>query len=265
MAFWVRLFCSTHHIRLWVLGWEEAAILEVVQPRLVHDWDVTPAEAIAIQRRLAPQVVRWGTLEHVRFIAGTDVSAGRRDGEGGRAAVVVLRWPDLEPVEQVVVQARIRFPYVPGLLSFREIPLLLPCFARLRTRPELVIVDGQGIAHPRRLGLASHLGLVLDLPTIGCAKSRLSGQPAGDLADERGARVPLRDQGETIGYALRTRTGTNPVYVSIGHRIGLDEAVHWVLACATRSRIPEPTRLAHLAAAGRQVAPMVESDNEAGT
>jgi deoxyribonuclease V len=168
-------------------------------------------------------------------------------------------------VEQVVARAQVRFPYVPGLLSFREIPVLLPCFERLRTPPDLVIVDGQGIAHPRRLGLAAHLGLLLDLPSIGCAKSRLTGHPAGELAPERGARVPLVDRGETVGYALRTRAGTSPVFVSTGHRIGLDEAAAWVLACATRFRLPEPTRLAHQAAAGRQIAPPLESDEGTST
>jgi deoxyribonuclease V len=231
-----------------------------VNSRALHEWDVGPAEAQAIQRRLAPLVVRTGTPEHVRFIAGTDISVGGRESGGGLAAVVVLRWPGLEPVEQVVVRAEVRFPYVPGLLSFRELPLLLPCFERLSTRPDLVIVDGQGIAHPRRFGIAAHLGLLLDLPTIGCAKSRLTGHPAGELAAEKGARVSLMDKGEVVGCALRTRAGTNPVFVSPGHRVGLAEAADWVLACTSRYRLPEPTRLAHQAAAGMQVAPTLESD-----
>ena len=207
---------------------------------------------MAIQRRLAPQVVREGNPEDVRLIAGTDISIGGA-GHEALAAVVVLRWPELVPVEQAVVRIEVGFPYVPGLLSFREIPALLPAFEQLRSTPDLIVVDGQGIAHPRRLGLAAHLGLVLDLPAIGCAKSRLTGRPAGELGDERGGRVPLVDRREVVGYALRTRAGTNPVYVSTGHRIGLDAAADWVLALAPRYRVPEPTRLAHQAAAGKDV------------
>ncbi len=212
---------------------------------------------MAIQRRLASLVVRAGSVRAPELIAGVDVSAGDRE-PGGRpalAAVVVLRWPGLEPVEQSVVRADIRFPYVPGLLSFREIPVLAPALERLRSTPDLVVVDGQGIAHPRRLGLAAHLGLLLDLPTIGCAKSRLVGTPAGPLGEERGATAPLFDAGEEVGRAVRTRRGAKPLYVSVGHRISLDCAVWWVLALAPRYRVPEPVRLAHQAAAGTRVAP----------
>ena len=221
----------------------------------LHPWDVTPPQAAVIQRRLARLVVREGAPHDVRLVAGTDISVGGGDGSPARAAVVVLRWPDMVPVEQAVVQVEVGFPYVPGLLSFREIPALIPAFDRLRHTPDLVVVDGQGIAHPRRVGLASHLGLVLDVPAIGCAKSRLTGWPQGELAGERGARVPLLDRGEVVGYALRTRAGTNPVYVSTGHRISREAAAGWVLALAPRYRLPEPTRLAHQAAAGKQVAP----------
>ncbi len=214
---------------------------------------MTPAEAAKIQRRLAPLVVREGDPSDVRLIAGTDISVGGRDGGPGRAAVVVLRWPDLVPVEQSVVETRVAFPYVPGLLSFREVPALIPALERLRNTPDLVVVDGQGIAHPRRFGLAAHLGVLLDLPTIGCAKSRLTGWPQGELGNERGARVLLVDQDEVVGCALRTRSGANPVYVSVGNRIGLDTACEWVLALAPRYRLPEPTRLADQAAAGKQI------------
>lgn len=193
----------------------------------------------------------------MRFVAGVDISVGARGSNRGRAAVVVLAYPSLETVEQAVEHAPVTFPYVPGLLSFRELPLILPAFARLRTRPDLVVVDGQGIAHPRRFGIAAHLGLLLDLPAIGCAKSRLTGVPAAPLAEERGARVPLLDRGEVVGYLLRSRERVKPLWVSAGHRIGNEAAADWVLRLCTRYRLPEPTRLAHQAAAGVQVAPVV--------
>lgn len=225
-----------------------------MKARDLHSWDVTPAEAVEIQRRLAPLISREGAPRDVRLIAGTDISIGGQDGREGLAAVVVLTWPELKPVEQVVVRAEVRFPYVPGLLSFREIPTLLPALERLRATPDLLVVDGQGIAHPRRFGLAAHLGLLLDIPAIGCAKSRLTGWPRGTLDERRGARVPLIDRGETVGYAVRTRAGTSPVYVSTGHRIGADAAADWVVALAPKYRVPEPTRLADQVAAGKQVA-----------
>ncbi len=228
----------------------------------MHRWDVSPREAVEIQRRLAPLVQRDGEPVGVRFVAGTDISAG---GAGGpaRAAVVVVEWPSLTPVEQSVVEIQVSFPYVPGLLSFREIPALLPAFARLRTTPDLVVVDGQGIAHPRRLGLAAHLGLILDLPAIGCAKSRLTGRVEGELPEERGARAPLMDRGEVVGYVVRTRAGVSPVFVSLGHRISLEAAAGWIIALAPRYRLPEPTRLAHQAAAGKHLverSPLSQSD-----
>jgi deoxyribonuclease V len=195
------------------------------------------AEAIEIQKKLRDQVVRKGSLRP-RIVAGADVSY---KGEVARAVFVVMR--DLELVEQVVVDERIPFPYIPGLLSFREIPPLLSAWKRVRTRPDVIIVDGQGIAHPRRFGIASHLGLVLDVPTIGCAKSRLCGEHE-EPPRERGAWTPLLHQGESIGAALRTRDGCNVVYVSTGHRIGLKSAISVVLACAPRYRLPEPQRLA---------------------
>jgi len=229
----------------------------MVRVRALHRWDVSPAEAVGIQRRLAALVVCEGAVRAPQLIAGIGGSAGvgAPGGRAALAAVVVVQWPGLEPVEQSVVRAEIRFPYMPGLLSFREIPVLLPALERLRSTPDLVLVDGQGIAHPRRLGLASHLGLLLDLPTIGCAKSRLVGTLAGPLGEERGATAPLVDAGEEVGRAVRTRTGAKPLYVSVGHRISLDCAVQWVLSLAPRYRIPEPVRLAHQAAAGARVAP----------
>jgi deoxyribonuclease V len=167
----------------------------------------------------------------------------------GTAAVVVLSYPDFELVEVQVVTGSLDFPYVPGLLTFREAPLILAACEKLIVTPDLIIVDGQGIAHPRRIGLASHLGLCLDVPTIGCAKSRLLG--GYDEPDEAaGSFTDLLDNGEIIGAALRTRSGVKPVFVSIGHRINLSSAIDWVLACCRGYRVPEPTRLAHQAAGG---------------
>ena len=217
----------------------------------MQDWNLSPAEARALQERLRGEVVTRGTPENVTLVAGTDVSAGHL-GTRGRAAVVLIEYPSLRPVEAAMHEDEIRFPYVPGLLSFREIPLLLPAFAELMRTPDLVLVDGQGYAHPRRLGLASHLGLLLGKPTIGVAKSRLIGT-AAPVGNERGAREPLLDHDETIGEVVRTRTGVAPLYISIGNLIGLDAAVEWVLRLTKGLRLPEPTRLAHQAAAGVDV------------
>jgi deoxyribonuclease V len=214
----------------------------------LHPWDVSTAEAVEIQHRLAPRVVREGVPADVRRVAGVDISVGRGSADG-RGAVVVLRYPEMEVEEQVVVEARVGFPYVPGLLSFREIPVLLEAFRQVKEKPDLVLVDGQGLAHPRRFGIACHLGLLLDLPAVGCAKSRLCGEH-DPPAMEAGSSVLLRDGDEVIGAVLRTRDGVSPIYVSIGHRIALDEAVAWVLRCCRGYRIPEPTRLAHMAAGG---------------
>jgi len=214
----------------------------------LHPWDVSTADAVEIQRRLAPRVVREGAPADVRRVAGLDISVGRGSA-GGRGAAVVVRYPEMEVVEQAVVEARVGFPYVPGLLSFREIPVLLAALREVKERPDLLLVDGQGLAHPRRFGLACHLGLLLDMPAVGCAKSRLCGDHA-PLAAEAGARVPLTDGDEVIGVVLRTRDGVAPIYVSVGHRIGLDEATAWALRCCRGYRIPEPLRLAHMAAGG---------------
>ncbi len=164
-------------------------------------------------------------------------------------AVVVLSYPELRVMETKVVRGRLDFPYLPGYLCFREAALVLAACEGLRITPELILVDGQGIAHPRRFGLASHLGLFLDTPTIGCAKSRLCGSHETP-GIEPGSYAEVRDKGETIGVALRTRLGVKPVYVSIGHKVDLEAAVHWVLECCRGYRLPEPTRLAHLVAGG---------------
>jgi deoxyribonuclease V len=164
----------------------------------------------------------------------------------GYAAIVVLSVPDLEVVEVAGAKTALAMPYIPGLLSFREIPLLLEAWGKLQNKPDLLMVDGHGIAHPRRLGIAAHLGVYLDVPAIGCGKSILSGRHA-PLAPERGAMAPLVHHNEVVGYALRTKNKVNPVFVSCGHRVSQETAVRWVLECARGYRLPEPTRQAHLA------------------
>jgi deoxyribonuclease V len=221
----------------------------IVRLRELHCWRLSIAEAKALQLRLAGEVSPAGEVVAPRFVAGVDV-ASRRGCGVGVAAAVVLQYPELVPMETQVVVGPLGFPYVPGLLSFREAPLILAACEALATIPDLVIVDGQGVAHPRRIGLASHLGLFLDRPTIGCAKSRLVGEH-GAPADEAGSHAWLADGGETIGVALRTKAGTKPVYVSVGHRVDLPTAVRWVLECCRGYRLPEPVRLAHQAAGSR--------------
>jgi deoxyribonuclease V len=218
--------------------------MEIVR---LHDWQVSTAEAVQIQQELAGQVSRAGDV-HPRFIAGVDISVDRVSGTG-TGAVVVLSYPGLELVQVEVVTDRIAFPYVPGLLSFREAPLVLAACEKLTAIPDLFLVDGQGIAHPRRMGLASHLGLFWNTPTIGCAKSRLCGLHE-EPGNEAGSHAELTDKGEVIGAVLRTKAGVKPVYISIGHRISLPAAVNWVMACCRAYRLPEPTRLAHQAAGG---------------
>jgi len=213
-----------------------------------HSWRVSTAQALEIQKKLAAQVSRAGKVTSPRLIAGVDISVNKGDGMG-IGAVVVLSYPELDLVETRVVNDSLEFPYVPGLLSFREAPLILAACERLTVTPDLIMVDGQGIAHPRRMGLASHLGLFLNIPTIGCAKSRLCGSHEVP-GTEPGSYAELVDRDEVIGVVLRTKMGVKPVYVSIGHRVDLPAAIDWVLACCRGYRLPEPTRMAHLAAAG---------------
>ncbi|MDE0469590.1 MAG: deoxyribonuclease V [Candidatus Poribacteria bacterium] len=213
----------------------------------LHSWDVSPEEARQIQNRLRTQVVTADRFGTINTVAGVDIGLKK---DIARASVVVLSFPELQVVDSVVTESPVRFPYIPGLLSFREIPPSLIAFSQLQTEPDLVIVDGQGIAHPRRFGLASHLGLVLDKPTIGCAKSRLWGRYE-EPDSEQGAYTYLTDKDEVIGAAVRTRTNVRVVYVSIGHRISLDSARTWTLACCQGYRLPETTRHAHNAASGK--------------
>jgi len=214
----------------------------------LHRWDVSLAEAKEIQLKLAAEVATENEGINPRLIAGVDISSP--DSRGiARGAVVVLGYPEFTIVEVKLAEKEVTLPYIPGLLSFRECPVILAACEKLYNTPDLVLVDGQGIAHPRRLGLASHLGLFLDMPTIGCAKSVLCGshKPVGE---EVASYAELIDNGEVIGAALRTKIGTKPIYVSIGHKIGLAMAVNWVMKCCRGYRLPEPTRLAHLAAGG---------------
>ena len=207
-----------------------------------HDWDVSPDEAKRIQRRLAPAVRETPLPDTIETIAGVDVSV--RD-DTAQAAVAVLRLPDLAVVDEAIHRCEVPFPYVPGLLSFREMPAVLPALEQLDTTPDVFVTDSHGMAHPRRFGLACHLGVLLDVSTIGVAKSILVGEPQGDLGAEKGSRVPLIDEGETVGTVLRTRTNVNPVYVSVGHRCTLGDAADLILDCSPKYKIPEPTRKAH--------------------
>lgn len=216
--------------------------------KLKHSWNLTPAAAIALQQRLRSKVVRSGRPQPLRYVAGTDVGF-ERGGGITRAAVAVLSFPGLELVDHAVARLPTRFPYVPGLLSFREMPALLMAFEQIRIRPDLLLCDGQGLAHPRRFGIACHIGVTCGIPSIGVAKSRLIGEH-GQPMQLRGAWVPLKDQGEAIGAVLRTKPRTLPLYVSIGHRISLPLAVRYVMACTTKFRLPETTRWAHRLASG---------------
>jgi len=214
----------------------------------LHGWQVSIPQALDIQRELAARVSPISEIGEPRFIAGADISTSRARSMA-TGAVVVMDYPALKLVEVKTVDEQLAFPYIPGLLSFRESPLVLAVCEKLAVTPDLILVDGQGLAHPRRLGLASHLGLFLDTPTIGCAKSRLCGSHE-EPAIAPGSSAKLVDRGEVIGAVLRTKVGTNPLYISIGHKIDLEAAVCWVLACCRGYRIPEPLRLAHLAAGG---------------
>lgn len=213
----------------------------------LHRWDLSPAEAMAVQRELAPQVVREGLPPDVRMVAAADVAYVERApawaASTGRAAVVLMSYPELHLMEHHVVEAPVRFPYVPGLLSFREVPALALAFEQLSQEPDLLLVDGHGSSHPRRFGLACHLGLLAGVPTIGCAKSRLCGE-ADKLAQVRGSAAELRDGNEVIGKVVRTKDRVKPVFVSVGHMIGLEAAGEWVLRLAPTHRLPEPLRIA---------------------
>ncbi|MCD6365172.1 MAG: deoxyribonuclease V [Planctomycetes bacterium] len=208
-----------------------------------HQWDISPKRAMQIQQELAPLVRAEPLTGRIDTVAGTDcafIDAGKKI----IAAAVLCRAATMEVISSACFVGPCRFPYIPGLLSFREAPAVIEAVRRLPARADLLMCDGQGVAHPRRLGLASHVGLVLDMPTIGVAKSRLCGAHR-PVSARRGCRVQLRDKGEVIGAVVRTRSNVKPLYVSLGHRITLDEAVRWTLRCCRGLRLAEPTRRAH--------------------
>jgi deoxyribonuclease V len=217
-----------------------------VHQKIQHPWDLPAAHAKALQARLAEQVILKKQIKKVRYVGGVDVGLGR---DTARAAMVVLAFPDLTLVDQAAIEVKIEYPYVPGLLTFREGPAVLEALSRIKTVPDVVIFDGQGIAHPRRLGIASHIGVLTGLATIGCAKTRLIGR-YDEPGREKGAHTLLRDDQDVIGAVVRTRTGVKPMFVSPGHRVDLDTSIDTVLACCTRYRLPETTRIAHQLASG---------------
>lgn len=211
----------------------------------LHPWDVSCKEALGIQRRLCGLVRQVPLTGPVKTIAGADVSY-QKQGEEVYAAVLVFSFPDLALTEETLVVDEVKFPYVPGLLTFREAPPLTKAFRKIRQEPDVVIFDGQGIAHPRGMGLASHMGLILGCPSIGCAKTRLVGTHAS-LPEARGSTVLMTDQGRVIGAVVRTRERVKPVFVSPGHAITLKESIHLVLGCCRGYKLPEPIRQAHQA------------------
>jgi deoxyribonuclease V len=218
-----------------------------------HAWDLSPAEARALQIRLAEQVVREDRFDRLQTVAGADCGFPRREGQDlARAAVVLLGLPALDVCGEALVEEPVRYPYVPGLLSFREAPAIQAALQHLPAQPDMILVDGHGLAHPRRFGIACHLGLLLDCPAIGCAKSPLVGKFTLP-ADEVGAWTPLEHRGERIGAVLRTRRGVKPVFVSIGHRVSLESAIRLLLSWCRSYRLPEPTRLADQVASRRGI------------
>jgi deoxyribonuclease V len=231
---------------LWIRQDQKHELIKECRELLSHPWDLSPREAFGVQSGLAAQVERRPRLGRVCRVAGIDVSI--RD-DVARAAVVVLDSEQLTPVSYALATRPVTFPYVPGLLAFREGPVVLDALEQLDAMPDLLIFDGHGLAHPRRLGIASHIGLLVDMPTIGCAKSRLCGWH-DEPGQERGSYVFLADDGEVIGAVLRTRQNVKPVYVSIGHRVDLATSIEHVLACCRGYRLPETTRWAHRVAGG---------------
>ena len=211
----------------------------------MHDWNLAPKEAVQLQRELAGKIVIGGQPGQMDIIAGIDISM-QLFGKTGYAGVIVFSHPKLDIIEEAFACGPIPFPYVPGLLTFREGPLIEEAMTKLKTRPDLLIFDGQGIAHPRHMGIAAHMGLKLNIPSIGCAKSRLFGQYS-EPAPTRGSSTPLTDgEGRQIGVVLRTRDNVKPVFVSPGHMVGIEESACIIMSCTGKYRIPIPTREAHI-------------------
>jgi deoxyribonuclease V len=216
----------------------------------LHNWDLTPEEAVRVQADLRQQLVLTWDNRPITTVGGVDVSI---KPEIARAAIVVINYPKLTPIEAVVADAPLVFPYIPGLLSFREGPAILLAWSKLQNKPDLLMFDGQGIAHPRGIGIASQMGLWLERPTIGVAKSRLYGRHE-EVGPQRGARADLLDKnGNPIGTVLRTREKSNPLYISPGHLMDVEHATQFVLDCCTGYRLPEPTRWAHKVAGGEKL------------
>ncbi|EPY11652.1 Endonuclease V [Paenibacillus sp. cl6col] len=207
-----------------------------------HQWNLSEMEAIELQRELAKKVITEDGLDPIHHVAGVDV-AYSKNNDTLIAAIVVLELDSLKIVESVVIEDTVQFPYIPGLFSFRELPPIIKAFEKIKTTPQLVVCDGQGLAHPRRFGLACHLGILYDIPTIGCGKTKLSGNFT-EPDQHRGAQSPLIDNREIIGNVLRTQKNINPIFVSIGHRISLTTACQWILKLAPKYRLPETTRQA---------------------
>jgi deoxyribonuclease V len=207
-----------------------------------HSWPQTIEEAIAIQEQLRSEVITDNQLSTVRYVGGVDVGYDDLDTMS-QAAVTVLSFPDLQLQQQAVVRRPTAFPYVPGFLSFREVPAVLDALENISPMPDLILCDGQGIAHPRRFGLACHLGVLTSIATIGVAKTRFIGEHS-EVGFDRGSWQPLLHEGEIVGAALRTQTGVKPIYVSIGHKVSLTEAIEYTLRCAPKYRLPETTRSA---------------------
>lgn len=214
----------------------------------MHSWPTDVASAREVQETLRCRVIREDALAAVRYVAGVDVGFEDK-GRTTRAAVAVLEFPGLALHDQAISRSPTRFPYIPGYLSFRELPAVLLALDQLTVMPDLLLCDGQGLAHPRRFGLACHLGIVTDIPSVGVAKSRLIGVH-DELPPEKGQWLPLMHKGETIGAVVRSRSKVSPLYVSLGHRISLPTAIDYVLRCTTRYRLPETTRWAHRLASG---------------
>lgn len=215
-----------------------------------HEWTLSTEEAIAIQEQLSSEVITEDELkQNIEFVAGVDMGF-EEDGKVSRAAVAVLSYPNLEIVETSIAYCPTTFPYIPGFLSFREVPAVLDALEKLKITPDIILCDGQGIAHPRRFGIASHLGVIVDIPTIGVAKSLLIGKHE-PLGEAKGSWQPLIYKKQTVGAVVRTRTGVKPVYVSPGHRISLPTAIDYALCCTTKYRLPETTRVADRLASAR--------------